>query len=78
MEGVPPDRLADQQVHVIGHDHETHQRETIALAHLRQNSNEGVLGSNGTEQGKPPITTEGGEMKMPVAIVANGVLNHKR
>ena len=42
-------RLADEQVHVLGHHHEAHQSEAVTLAHLGQNLNDNIFGARRAE-----------------------------
>ena len=56
---------------MLGHDYVAHQRESVAVARLPENLDEGVSGANGAQKRQPPIACEGDEMQMSVAVVAN-------
>lgn len=61
---------------MLGHDHVTHQRESVAVARFAENLNEGVSSSNGAQKRQPPIASESDEMQMAAPVVANEFVGH--
>ena len=75
--GASVPRLADQHMHVLGHNHVTHQRELVAVAHLTQYVHKDVSGANRAQQRYAAITTKCNEVQMAVPVVANQSFGHK-
>jgi len=69
--------FADQQVNVSRHDHVTDERKTVAVPNLAKNLNESIPGANRTQERYTPVTTEGDEMKVAAAVVANEFVGHE-
>ena len=69
-------RLADQQVNVIRHNDVANECKTVALPDFAENLNESILGTNRTQEGHAPVTTERDEMKMPAPVNSNQFVGH--
>jgi hypothetical protein len=59
---VPNPRLAQQQMHVLRHDHVSIDVELVAFAHTFQRRLEGLAGGRRNEQRSASVTAEGDEM----------------
>src|SRR6266699_4709611 len=64
-------------MHVVRHDHVSHQQKLIPLANLSQCVHEYVLRANRPQQGQPPVTAEGEKVKIAAAVVTLELLGHK-
>src|SRR5713226_7830794 len=71
-------RLADQQVHVIGHDHITHQQKLVPFANRSQRAHKQVSRANRSQQRQPSVTTEGHKVQIAAAVIAFQILGHER
>src|SRR6266849_8820899 len=69
-------RLADEQMHVIRHNHVSDQQESVTFTNLAEGLDEEVSRPQGVEQRQPPIAAEREEMYMAVSVVALQTLRH--
>src|SRR5712664_1038606 len=74
--GSPLLWLADQQMHMIRHDHVAHQKESILSPNPAQFLDKQVFCSRYPEQRQPPVATERQKMKMTLPVVALQSLWH--
>ena len=65
---IPFRRFADEQVHVLGHDHISDQSKRMSRANFMQNPYKAIASANGSEVGTPPVTTEGNEMQVAASV----------
>jgi hypothetical protein len=71
-------RFADEQVHVIGHDHVADQQEIVPFTNLAESVHEKISPLLGMEQRQPPITTEREEVQITSSIVTFQSLRHDK
>ena len=64
-------RLADQQMHMLGHEHISRNHQAVASAHLLQGVLEAGVSRLVVEQRPPSIATEGEEVKLPGVLVTD-------
>ena len=67
MHGVcqkPALRLAQQQVHVLGHDHISVDAQGEAAAHFLQHLDEEIVGGGRLEPSPPMVTSEGHKVRL--------------
>src|SRR3989442_14147313 len=64
-------------MHVVRHDHVSHQQKLIPLANLSQCVHEYVSRPNRPQQGQPPVTAEGEKVKISAAVVTLELLGYK-
>jgi len=62
--------LADEQVHVLGHDHVADEKKFVARAQSVENFDEVLARADGSEERATPITTERDEVKIASFVVA--------
>src|SRR5689334_11791035 len=70
--------LADEQVHVIGHDHVSNQQEFVPLTNLAESLHEEISRSCCAEQRQPPITTEREEVQISPSMEAFQTFRHDK
>lgn len=70
--------FAEQQMHVLGHEHETDQCKVIARTHFLKNFDGQIPGASGAQQRPASIAAEGDEMQVPAASDAFQMMRHKR
>src|SRR5713226_10532510 len=64
-------------MHVVRHNHVSHQQEFVALTNLPQRVYEEVSRPDRVEQRQPPMATKREEMQMAAAVVALQSFRHK-
>jgi len=69
-------RFADEQVDVLWHDDVTYKGEPVAVAHLTEDLDETISGSNRAQRGQASIASERNEMQMAAPVVANKFMGH--
>src|SRR5882757_9309228 len=57
-------------MHMIRHDHVTHQQEFVALVNCAQRAHKQVSRTNGTQQRQSAVTTERHKVQVAAAIIA--------
>ncbi len=62
-------RLTDQQVHVLGHDHVSDNREVISPTHLFQHVQEQIAVASAPQQRQALVATGGDEVLVSRAVV---------
>ena len=77
LRGIALRRLADQQVHMLRHDHVSDQQKRIALPHFRKNLHKQVPGPHRLQQRPPLETTECDEVQIFLAVVAPELVFHE-
>src|SRR6266849_3141938 len=65
-------------MHMIRHDHITHQQEFVALVNCTQGAHKQVSRTNGTQQRQSSVTTERHKMQVAAAIIAFQIPRHER
>jgi hypothetical protein len=73
---LPRSRFAEEQVHVLGHDHVTDHDKTIAAADLFQHLEKEIAILPATQQGAPLITTGGDKVQVSGAVVTMESVSH--
>ncbi len=76
--GRPALRLAEDQVHVLRHHHIADDKEAVPASHLLQDAKEQIAASRTGQEGSPPMTAEGDEVKMPASVEALESARHAR
>ncbi len=69
--------LADQQVHVLRHNHVADDAELVLAANFPENPYEHVACPRRAQQRQSTITTAGDEMKMALAVITLQSLRHR-
>jgi hypothetical protein len=62
-------RLADQEVHVFGHDYVSDQCKFMPAANLIQNLRKTIAGAHGSQVWPLPVTTERHKMKIALSEI---------
>jgi len=57
-----------QQMNVLGHDHETHEREDVFVAHSIEDLQKSIPCPGGAKKWKPPIATARDEMQIVLPV----------
>src|SRR5712692_5875982 len=57
-------------MHMVGHDHIAHQQESILSPNSAELLDEHIPCPRCSEEGQPPVTTEGHKMKLTLPVVA--------
>src|SRR5882724_1517446 len=70
--------LADQEMHVLRHDHISNKRESVLGAHSRKLANKYIPGALGFQQGEATITTKRQKVQMTPAVMALQPFWHRR
>src|ERR1700730_6438458 len=60
-----PPRLAEQQMHVLRHDHVTQKQETVFPADSHEFSHKKIPCAAASQKREPPVATEGDEAQIP-------------
>jgi hypothetical protein len=64
-------------VHVIGHDHITHQQKLVPFTNRSQRAHKQVSCANRSQQRQPTVTTEGDKVQVAAAVIAFQILGHQ-
>ena len=62
--------FADEQMHMLGHDHISDQGERVAQAHLIENPDKAIARADGSEVGASPVATESDKMQVAAPVEA--------
>src|SRR5713101_6262187 len=70
-------RLADQQMHMLRHDHVTQKPETVFPADAREFSHKKISRTTASQKRQPPVATEGDEVQIASAVVTLQSRRHR-
>ncbi len=70
-------RLADQEVHVLGHDDVTREFEMITIAYFSENFDKGVFGPHLGKERQAAVAAAGDEMQMLEPVAAAQSFGHE-
>jgi len=74
---IAPGWFAQQKMNVLRHHHESQEQEISLGTHPREDFQKAVSRARGSQQRPPPVTTEGHEVQIALAVVASQRVTHQ-